>query len=399
MPSRPPSPHGSHRSHSGAVARGRGRRLPLAGALLLGAVVCATSAWAPGALAQRGKKDVASEKAPVVAVLPFKTLNKEDAYQHYGEGASDAIINRIVNDKALRVVEESNLDKAVARLARNQTGLFSEDSALAVGQMVDARFIVVGSVQLVGDEKTGQIKVNARVLEVESRQLLVSESVFGPVAAAFQQYDEIASRLVNKMTTHLSQRVNSGASADAIAVAALIEEGKAFDPAFPMRGNTPKDLQKAIGAYNKAVLRDPKSARAQLALGHGEMRLSETLDKGDPARAKQILAAARSRLAESTRLDDGNVFAWTQLGRAEGRLGNHSAARQAFEQALARDGNHVDARLGLAVALLHGQELEAARQEAAQAKAQGDARADGLLRQIDTALALQKEKQPAAAQR
>jgi TolB-like protein len=371
-------------------------RLRLAGRLGLLFALAGAVGLATPALAQKKK---AAAKAPVVAVLPFKTLNKEEAHQHYGEGASDAIVNKIVNDKALKVVEESHLDKAVARLARNQTGLFSEDSALAVGEMVDARFIVVGSVQLVGDQKTGQIKVNARVLEVETRQLLVSESVFGPVAAAFQQYDEVAARLVSKMTAHLAQRVTSGASADNIAVAQLIDEGKAFDPAFPPRGGVTKDLNKALAAYNKAVLRDPKSGRAHLALGHAEMRLAEQFQRTDPARAKQYLGSARSRLVEATNLDGENAFAWTQLARTEGRLGNHTAAREAFEQALARDSNYTDARVGLAVALMHGGDLDAARQEAAQAKAQGDSRADPLLRQIDTALAVQKQKPSAAAQK
>ena len=359
-------------------------------AALFGTVFVAASAQAAP------PKD--SKRAPVVAVLPFKVLNKEPALNHYGEGASDTIINKIVNDKALKVVEESQLDKAVDALARNQSGLFEEDSALAIGQMVDARYIVIGSVQLVGDDKSGQIKVNARVLEVETRQLLVSESVFGPVAAAFQQYDEIGARLVTKMTNHLSQRTG-GASADSVAVSQLIDEGKSFDPAFPPISGVSKDLSKALTAYNKAVLRDPKSARAYLALGHGELRLAEDQQRMDPTRSRQTLLASREHLKRSADLDNQNPFAWTQLGRAEGRLNNHSAAGDAFQRALAIDAHFVAARFGLAIALLSQGELDAARDQAAQARAQGETRADGLLRTIDQQVALKKEKPSAAAQK
>jgi TolB-like protein len=358
-------------------------------AFVVAALVCATSVGA-----EAGPKD--AKRAPVVAVLPFKVLNKEAALAHYGEGASDTIINKIVNDKALKVVEESQLDKAVNALARNQTGLFEEDSALAIGQMVDARYIVIGSVQLVGDDKSGQIKVNARVLEVETRQLLVSESVFGPVAAAFQQYEEIGARLVTKMTNHLSQRTE-GASADSVAVSQLIDEGKGFDPAFPPVSGVSKDLSKALVAYNKAVLRDPKSARAYLALGHGELRLAEDQQRVDPTRSRQTLMASREHLKRSAEIDTQNPFAWTQLGRAEGRLLNHPAAGEAFQRALALDAQFVAARFGLAVALLSMGELDAARDQAAQARAQGDGRADGLLKNIDQQLALKKEKPSAAA--
>lgn len=360
------------------------------------ALVVAAAVLAAALPASAGPKD-AKQRAPVVAVLPFKVLNKEEALGHYGEGASDTIINKIVNDKALKVVEESQLDKAINALARNQTGLFEEDSALAIGQMVDARYIVIGSVQLVGDEKTGQIKVNARVLEVETRTLLVSESVFGPIAAAFQQYDEIGARLVTKMTNHLAQRTE-GASADNVAVAQLIDEGKAFDPAFPSTG-VAKDLSKALVSYNKAVLRDPKSARAYLALGHGEFRLSDDQKKSDPTRSRQTLLLAREHLSRAAGLDNQNAFTWTQLGRAEGTLANHNAAKDAFEHALAIDSQFAGARFGLALSLLQMGELEAARDQAAQAKTSGDARAEGLLRDIDQRLALQKTKPSAAAQK
>ena len=46
-------------------------------------------------------KDKAKSRAPVVAVLPFKVLNKEANLAHYGEGAADTVINKIVNDRTL----------------------------------------------------------------------------------------------------------------------------------------------------------------------------------------------------------------------------------------------------------------------------------------------------------
>jgi tetratricopeptide (TPR) repeat protein len=262
---------------------------------------------------------------------------------------------------------------------------------------------VVGSVQIVGvgvdgNTTNAQIKVNARVLEVETRQLLVSESVFGPIAAAFQQYDEIGARLVAKVTAHLSQRTE-GATADNVAVDQLIAEGKVFDPAFPARSGVSKDLYKALEFYNKAVVRDSRSARAYLALGHAELRYSEELQTADPTRSRSLLTTSRDHLKLSAELESANPFTLTQLGRAEGKLANHAEARMAFERALSVDSSFVAARYGLAVALLTQGELEPAREQAAQAKAAGDKRADGLLQAIDQQIAHQKEKQPASAQK
>ena len=364
----------------------------IVGTLTVGTLIASTPSWAQ-------KVDRNKGKAPVVAVFPFKVLNSEEKWKHLGEGASDGIINKIVNDRALKIVEESQLDKAVSAIARNQSGLFEEDSAIAVGQMVDARFIVIGSVQVVGDDKTGQVKVNARVLEVETRQLLVSESVFGPLAAAFQQYDEIAARLVSKMTYHLAQRVNSGETADSLAVRQLIDEGKAYDTAFTEVPGVQKDMNRATALYNKAVLRDPKSAVALRALGHAESRQSDTFKNSDPNRSRNLLTAARDHLKKSAELDGNNAFTWNELGRCEGRLNHHPAARIAFEKALAVDPNYVAARFGLAVALFNAGQLDTAREQAAMARAAGDGRAEGLLGQIDTALASRTQKPDPKANR
>jgi TolB-like protein len=364
--------------------------------------VAALSTLSAGALAapKSGDRSTA-DRPPILAVLPFKVLNQEPSLAHYGEGAADAVINKVVNDKTLKIVEESQLDKAIKVLSRSQSGLFEEESALQVGQMVDARYIVVGSVQIVGIDTNGstgnaQLKVNARVLEVETRQLLVSESVFGPIAGAFQHYDEIAARLVAKITAHLAERAN-GASADTVAVDQLIADGKRFDPAFPVVAGVRKELSKAIEFYKKAAVRDPRSARAFVALGHAELRLSETLQRDDPTRSQALVVDARDHLAKSVELHADNAFTLTQLGRAEGKLGRHSQARFAFERAVALDGAFVAARFGLAVALLAEGQLGAAKEQALLAKAAGDRRADGLLATIDERLAAQRQRPTPAA--
>jgi tetratricopeptide (TPR) repeat protein len=197
------------------------------------------------------------------------------------------------------------------------------------------------------------------------------------------------------MTTHLAQRTD-GASADAVAVNSLIDDGKAADPAFPAVKGIKKDIAAALVFYNKAVLRDPKSARASMALGHAQLRLAEEITASDPTRARATLVQARDSLASSTSLDGGNPFAWTQLGRAYGRLDDHVAAADAFQKALARDASFVAARFGLAVALFNQGQYEQARDEALMAKSGGDARADGLLRELDSRIAAQRAKASAA---
>lgn len=373
----------------------RGRAVWAAGVAGMMALVCAPPAVATR-LATRVER--AREKnSPVVAVFPFKVLNKEPEHAHLGEGASEAIVNRIVNDRSLRVVEESQIDKAISSLARSQTGLMEEDSYLRVGAMVDARFIVVGSVQVVAD----QVVMTARLLEVETRQLLAGARSKRPFAAAFDAYEDVAAQMLSKMTFHLAQRVAGGESADEIAVRLLVDEGKMLDPQFPMATDANgralgKDLQRALATYNKAVLRDPNSALALLALGDAESRMGKELESRDPVKAKTLIGNARSHLRTSVERDDQNKWAWYYLGRVEGRLENHGAARNAFERALALDAGFATARFGLAFALFKLGEFEASRENAARARDGGEPRARELLDRITTAIAAQQlSKSPA----
>jgi TolB-like protein len=353
--------------------------LPSAVLLLAGAV-------APPLVAGPIKAD--KNKAPSVAVFPFKLLNADARLAHLGEGAADAVINKLVNDKALRVVEESQLDKAINALARNQSGLFEDESVLVIGQMVDARYVIIGSVQVMAE----QLAVNARVLEVESRQLLASERVFGPLPQAFALYDEIAAKLLSKLTYHLAQRVVAGESADAIAVRQLIDEAKSHDPLYPAAAGVSKDFQRALALYDKAALRDPTNSVAQLALGHAQSRHAANLQTRDPAGATRYLEMARDHLRRATELAKDNVFAWIELGRVYGRMQKHAAARDAFRTALALEANNVDARFGLAVALYNGADYDGAREQAQMARDLGHPRADGLVSQIDQAVAMKRQK-------
>ena len=336
-----------------------------------------------------------NKRAPVVAVFPFKVLNKEEKVQHLGEGAAEAIINKIVNDQALRIVEESQLDKAVHSIARNQTGFFEEESYLQVGAMVDARFIVIGSVQVVGD----QIAITARLLEVERRQLLTSVRVAKPLHEVFSAYDDVASRLLSKMTYHLSQRVVGGESADELAVRQLLEEGKKLDPEFKdIPGD--KNLAHALAYYDKAALRDPRNGQAQLALGHAQSRKANSLETSNPSEAKRLSRSAREHLQRAVDTSERrNAFAFIELARVEARLAARDAARSHLETAISLSPESAEGNFLLARILLDEGKLVQARQVATKAQELRHPMGDQLVVQIDQAIAMQRQKKDPKAER
>lgn len=304
----------------------------------------------------------ASLGPPVVAVFPFKVLNPEPRYAHYGEGAADAIINQFVREGSLKIVEEGQLDKAVSSLSRNQSGLFDEDNLLQVGQMIDARYIVLGSVDLVAD----QIAVTARVIEVESRLLLVGDRVHGPEANAFLLYAELAQRVSKALQRHLAARVLEGGAenADIVAVRALLADAKALDPLF---GGS--DLPGALALYRKAALRGPQNPVARFALGHALARTGSFAD-------------ALGHLENAVSLKPDYVTALCWLGYTEDKLGRPEQGRARYRAALRLDPDSALANYWLAANLANAGEVEVAAQHARHAEQLGEARATELLRYL-----------------
>ena len=106
---------------------------------------------------------------PPVAVLPFKNLNAESASDWLKLGVAETMLTDLKKAK-VPVVERDQIDKALGELLlRGDTG--SEDGqAIAVGKLVGAKTVVVGSFQAAGK----QLRFNARFVEVETGIILDS---------------------------------------------------------------------------------------------------------------------------------------------------------------------------------------------------------------------------------
>ena len=304
-------------------------------------------------------------KAQNVAVFPFKVLNKDPRAAHLGEGASEHIITHLVQSNAVEIVEEAQLGKAMKRLARGQTGLFDERRALKLGRMVDARYVIIGTVQLFGY----QVAINARLLEVETGKLIIAESIHGKYTEIFSLYEKLAKRLKDSLINHLSLLVTSsqvakrGGDTDAINTLELIARGEKLDPTY---GG--KDVKGANMAYRQAVLRDPENAAARRRLAGTFIQLKRfeearfNLEKAievepDHPWAQGHLGYCLHKLGDEAdalvhyskalELQPGDVQTRAWLAGSLLKLGNADEAREHFKEVLRLDPNHEIAKRGM----------------------------------------------------
>ena len=97
-----------------------------------------------------------------VAVLPFITKGKFDPL--YAEVALDNFITRLIQGKAYRVVERSQLDKAMKELKFQSSDDFDESSMMEVGKLAGAEIVVIGIITALPN----QAVVNIRGISVKT---------------------------------------------------------------------------------------------------------------------------------------------------------------------------------------------------------------------------------------
>ena len=97
-----------------------------------------------------------------VAVLPFTIKGNFDPL--YAEVALDNFITRLIQGKVYRVVERSQLDKAMKELKFQSGNDFDESSAMEVGKLAGAEIVVIGIITALKN----QAVVNIRGISVKT---------------------------------------------------------------------------------------------------------------------------------------------------------------------------------------------------------------------------------------
>lgn len=133
-----------------------------------------------------------ADDKPKVAVVQFDSIGVEPSL---GMAASEILTTHLASrEQAFRVVERTQLQKAMQELGYQTTALVDPESAVQIGKHLGARYIVVGSVTRFGSSYS----LNARIVEVETAEARAVEPLTAPElnpASVIQLSQQIATRL------------------------------------------------------------------------------------------------------------------------------------------------------------------------------------------------------------
>jgi TolB-like protein len=202
-------------------------------ALVLAALVCASAARAqqrpanPPATAQQDVR-------PTIAILDFDigaTIGQDpDDYQALRRGLAGMTISELAVNPAVRVVERAQIQAILQEQHLAKDSSVDQSTALRLGRLLNARYMVTGTIY----DVRGNFRIDARLFDVETSQILQTRRVNGRLDNVFD--------LVTQLAGQLMQAAN------------LPPLERRADAPAPVRPAVGAPTQSAVMAYSRAVL-------------------------------------------------------------------------------------------------------------------------------------------------
>lgn len=192
---------------------------------------------------------MAAEPA-TVAILYFDYDGTDAELVALRKGVAQVLITDLAGRDGYRVVERAKLQDLLSELGLGATQKIDPASALKVGKLLQARFVVAGGYFVLG----GTLRLDARIYEVETSATLKGLGVSGKVDDFFELEQKLATDL-DAVLVKAATRAAAEKKAEAKALA------KAAKGKLPL---------KTVAEYGKAL---------------------EAVDAKQPAKAKDLLAA------------------------------------------------------------------------------------------------------------
>ena len=129
---------------------------------------------------------------PTIAVMPFRDLTGK-AKPHIGEAIREVVASDLKSLSGVRIVERGSLDKIIKEM-RLQTHFkeVEDTTAAKLGKVVGASVMVIGAYQ----EESGQLRLTARFVRVETSEVMGSAKVDGNIKQFFRLQDRVTAELL-----------------------------------------------------------------------------------------------------------------------------------------------------------------------------------------------------------
>lgn len=114
------------------------------------------------------EKALGIERAPAIAVISMAAAETE-----LGPKVTDMFITGLAQTGKFRVIERSQLDKILQEQKLSITGAIDQSTAIEIGKLIGANFIVMGSIARLG----ASYEIDARLISTQTGEVLLADSI------------------------------------------------------------------------------------------------------------------------------------------------------------------------------------------------------------------------------
>jgi adenylate cyclase len=256
-----------------------------------------------------------TRERPVVAVLPFLTLNAEPNDDYFGDGLTEDIISALGRFSELAVLARN----AVFPYKGKRLG--SEE----LGRKLGARYLVEGSVR----HNPDRLRISVQLADAANGALLWSTQYDAPAKNVFSIQDDITRQVAGALAVKLTNLEQARAAAkppDRLEAYDLVLRGRAL-----MRRNTRSANIEARRMFQRAIDLDSGYAAPYVALGdayHSSFLLGWT---DQPV---EILQRMQNLATKAIGLDSFSAGAHTLLGVVYMQFRQHERAVDELKRAI-----------------------------------------------------------------
>jgi TolB-like protein len=248
----------------------------------------------------------AADRTPTVAISYFDNNSGRPDLDPLAKGLADMLINDLVGLEGLRVVERPKLNLVLTELELSQSRFIDPATALKLGRGLAARYVITGSYTAAGET----LRLDARVLEVETGAVLAGESAGGKLQDFFRLEQELATRLIPALRgatrgaaprrtagtasfeawMHYATSLDAEDKGDIARAQKLLEQALRLDPNYAAAKNARERLAVVFARRGEATLSAADEALAGLVPSAPEFpqKVEELLQSLDDAKSDEL---------------------------------------------------------------------------------------------------------------
>lgn len=152
-----------------------------------------------------GMASPAAAPRPTVAILYFD-YEKDDELAVLKKGLTQMLISDLAGHEKVTLVERARLQDVLAELQLAQSNKTDPQTAVKVGKLLGARYIVVGGYFQV----LGQLQVTARLVEVETSKTLAGMQARGKPDDFFALEQDLSGQLAKALSDKVAAVPEAG---------------------------------------------------------------------------------------------------------------------------------------------------------------------------------------------